>query len=176
MFDLDDPAKALLDDKLQTRQFFTLLSKQQLSLDAVRFLAHALPKREAIWWGACCVRTAFGDSEQSRTDRIALETAERWVSEPDEKNRRSAESAAEATGYATASGWLAAGAFWSGGSMAPPDMPDVPPKETLTPQAAVVAINLTATVDPKKTPSLYAEFLSLGVAVADGKNRWPGAK
>ena len=176
LFELDDPAKGLLDEKQTTRQFFTLLSKQQLHLDAIRLLAHALPKREAIWWATRCVRAALGESEPVRTDRVALEAAERWVTEPDEKNRRAAQSAADATGYETACGWLAAGAFWSGGSIAPPDMPDVPPKETLTPQAAVVAINLTATTDPKKTPQFYAEFISLGVAVADGQNRWPEGK
>ena len=50
LFDLDDAAKALLDDKQTPRQFLQLLGKQQLYSDAVRFLAHALPKREAIWW------------------------------------------------------------------------------------------------------------------------------
>jgi hypothetical protein len=176
LFDLDDPAKAVLDDKQSTRQFFTLLVKQQLYPDAVRFLAHALPKREALWWATRCVRAALGGSEPSRADRNALEAAERWVSDPDEKNRRAAQSPADATGYETACGWLAAGAFWSGGSIAPPDMPDVAPKETLTPQAAVVAINLTATLDPKRTPQLYAEFLSVGTTVADGQNRWPEGK
>lgn len=175
LFELDEPAKSLLDDKQSTRQFYTLLVKEKLYTDAVRLLAHALPKREAIWWSARCVRAALGDSEPPRTDRNALEAAERWVVEPDEKNRRAAQPAAEATNYETACGWLAAGAFWSGGSMAPPDMPDVPPKETLTPQAAVVAINLTATADPKKSPQLYAQFVSLGTAVADGQNRWEKA-
>ena len=28
--------------------------------DAVRFLAHALPKREAVWWACLCVRKAAG--------------------------------------------------------------------------------------------------------------------
>lgn len=175
LFDLDEPAKALLDDKQSVRQFFELLVKQKFYTDAVRLLAHALPKREAIWWAARCVRAALGDAEPTRTDRNALEAAERWVAEPVEKNRRAAQSPADATGYETACGWLAAGAFWSGGSMAPPDMPEVPPKETLTPQAAVVAINLTATVDPKKTPQLYVQFCSIGTAVADGKNRWEEA-
>lgn len=172
LFELDDPAKALLDEKQSVRQFYTLLVKQKLDLDAVRFLAHALPKREAVWWAARCVRSGLGDSESSRNDRVALDAAERWVAEPDEKNRRAAQNAADATGYETAAGWVAAGAFFSGGSMAPEGMPDVPPKETLTPQAAVVAINLIGSVDPKKSPQLFAEFLSMGAAIADGQIRW----
>jgi hypothetical protein len=170
--ELDDPAKALLDDKKSTRQFFEQLTKEKIYQDAVRFLAHALPKREAVWWAVQCVRAGFGEQEPKRTDRAALETAERWVNEPDEKNRRAAEVAADATGHQTAAGWAAAGAFWSGGSMAPEGMPEVPPKETLTPQAAVVAVNLTATVDPEKMNQRYAEYLSLGSAIADGIKRW----
>ncbi|HEX4000408.1 MAG TPA: FHA domain-containing protein [Pirellulales bacterium] len=176
LFELDDAAKPLLDDKQNVRQFFELLVKQQLYPDAVRFLAHALPKREAMWWAARCVRAALGDGELPRTDRVALEVAERWVIEPDEKNRRAAQNAADSTGYETACGWVAGGAFWSSGSIGPEGMPDVPPKETLTPQAAVVAINLTATVDPRQMQQLYAQFVSIGATIAEGQNRWPEGK
>jgi hypothetical protein len=112
------------------------------------------------------------DPKLSPVDQSALGVAERWVAEPTEPNRRSAQGASEATGYETACGWAAGGAFWSGGSMAPPDLPEVPPKETLTAQAVVVAIKLTACAEPAKTASRFAEFLSLGGRVADGQERW----
>ena len=51
-------------------------------------------------------------------------------------------------------------------------MPDVPPKETLTPQAAVVAINLTATADPEEIAAALRPIPSIGTAIADGQNRW----
>ncbi len=105
-------------------------------------------------------------------DKAALGAAERWTEEPTEDHRRSAESTAEATGYETAAGWSAAGAFWSGGSIAPPELPEVPPKETLTAQAVVVAISLTAGAEPSQMASRYAEFLALGARIADGHERW----
>ncbi len=170
-FDLDDAAKKLLEPQHTVRQFFTLLVKQQLYADATRLLAHALPKGEAIWWGCRAIRSA--EPTLSSADKAALGVAERWVEEPTEPNRRSAQTAAEATGYETACGWAAGAAFWSGGSMGPPDLPEVPPKETLTAQAVVVAITLTAAAEPAKTASRFAEFLSLGSRVADGQDRWP---
>ncbi|HEV3415437.1 MAG TPA: FHA domain-containing protein [Pirellulales bacterium] len=169
--ELDEGAQSLLEPQQTVRQFFVLLGKKQLHADAMRLLAHALPKREAIWWAAQCVRAAFGD-QLPLADRAALGAAEGWVVEPTEENRRRTESAAEATKHETAAGWAAAGAFWSGGSIAPPGLPDVPPKETLTAQAAVVAISMSAASDPKKSAARNAEFLAIGARVADGEVRW----
>lgn len=169
---LDPPAQALLNDKQNCRQFFELLVGREMFHDATRFLAQALPKREAVWWTALCVR-AYLEKKLSSSDRAAVEAAERWAAEDTEKNCRAAESAAEATRHETAAGWCAAAAFWSGDSLAPPDMPKVTPKENLTGQAVYVAINMTATVeDPRSAPERFRTCLQLGTAVAEGKNRW----
>ena len=174
-FELDDEAKPLLEPQQTVRQFFVLLGKRQLFADAARLLAHALPKREGVWWAAQCVRAAFGD-QLPPTDRAALGVAEEWAAEPTEANRRRAEEAAEKSKHETAAGWSAAAAFWSGGSIAPTEMPDVPPKETLTAQAVVVAITMSAASDPKRMAARHAEFLALGARVADGEVRWPQGK
>lgn len=169
---LDPPAQALLTDKQNCRQFFELLVGQEQFNDAVRFLAQALAKREAVWWSAVCVR-AYLEKKLSSSDRTALEAAEKWAAEPTADNCRAAEQAAEATRHETAAGWAAAAAFWSGDSLAPPDLPPVPPKDTLTGQAVYVAINMTAAVDePRAAPERFRMCLQLGAAVADGKNRW----
>ncbi len=173
---LDAPAQALLIDKQSCRQFFDLLVGKELFHDATRFLAQALPKREAVWWSALCVR-AYLEKKLSAADRTALEASERWVAEPSPENCRATEKAAAATKHETAAGWAAAAAFWSGDSIAPPDLPAVPPKETLTGQGVYVAINLTAAVDdPRSAPERFRTCLQLGAAVADGKNRWPEKK
>jgi hypothetical protein len=170
-FDLDDEAKPLLEPQMTVRQFYELLGKRQLFADAERLLAHALPKREAVWWAAQCVKATFGD-QLPPTDKAAFAVAEEWAAEPTESNRRRAEGAAERTKHETAAGWAAAAAFFSGGSIAPPDMPEVPPTETLAAQAVIVAISLSANADPKKSPARHAEFHALGARVADAQVRW----
>ena len=50
-----------------------------------------------------------------------------WVEEPGETRRRRCEAAAGKTKFDGPGSWLAMAAFWSGGSIAPDDMGDVPP-------------------------------------------------
>src|SRR6516225_12092014 len=54
--------------------------------DAIVFLAHLLPRREAVWWAIQCVRALIGAS----ADDGAHRSAETWVRAPTEDNRRAA--------------------------------------------------------------------------------------
>ena len=57
--------------------------------EAVRVLANALPKREGVWWACmCAVNTAPADLAES--DRQARETAELWVRQQKDEQRRTA--------------------------------------------------------------------------------------
>jgi hypothetical protein len=65
-------------------------------------------------------------------------------------------------------------AFFSGGSLAPPGVTDVPPADALTPSAAAGAVALAAVSgDPVKAEERFRKFLLLAQEVAAGKNRWP---
>src|SRR3989442_581350 len=80
-FPLGEEAKKLLNDSLPPAQFLdTLIAKQQFP-DAVRFLAHALPKREAVWWACQCARAVAG-AELPPKIAAALQIAEKWVADP----------------------------------------------------------------------------------------------
>ena len=48
--ELSEPAMALVRPGTHPRDYVALLMERELYPDAVRFLAHALPKREAVWW------------------------------------------------------------------------------------------------------------------------------
>ncbi|MBR0650320.1 hypothetical protein GXW78_11655 [Roseomonas terrae] len=111
--------------------------------DAVKLLAHALPKREAVWWACMCAR-AIPDAGLPPTDAAAIDAAEGWVRRPDEQARRAAATAAEKTKFATPESWAAMGAFWSGGSMAPDGQMVVPPPEHLTATAVTGSVMLAA--------------------------------
>lgn len=166
---LSDAAQELLQATWTVREFLEQLREAKLHADAVSFLAHALPKREAVWWAsAACQETATEDR-----DATAVQTAQRWVVETNEENRRSAMTAGEATGYETAAGWCALAAAYSGGSLVGPELPEVPPAEHLTAQAAANSVTLAATAgDPADIAANYAAALALGIEVADGNHRW----
>ena len=60
-FPLGEEAKKLLRDGQTPAQFLDVLIEKQQFPDAVRFLAHALPKREAVWWAWFCARRTAGE-------------------------------------------------------------------------------------------------------------------
>ena len=173
-FDSEEAPK-LLQEKQSPQEYLEALTQQELLSDALRFLAYALPKREAVWWAALCVRRGSGESLTDE-DASALEATEQWVKEPTEDNRRAAMKAAEAGEFGTAACWPAVGAFWSGGSMGPPDTPVVPPGDDLTGKAVSGAVMVGAVlIEPEKAAEKQREFIRQGLAVAAGERHWERA-
>jgi hypothetical protein len=171
-FAAGEGAKKLLRDGAAPRAFLDALVGAGEFPDAARFLAHALPKREAVWWACQCVRQA-GAPDAPPPVKAALEAAERWAADPSEENRRQAQAAAEAAELKTPAGCAAMAAFMSGGSLAPPNVPAVPPGEHLTAHFVAGAVMLAAVqAAPEKAPEKYRKFLALGVDVAGGAKTW----
>ena len=98
-----------------------------LLVDATRLIAHALPRREAVWWACMCARSSLPPESLLDADRAAIEAAEAWVRSPTDELRRAAFAHAEAGGFSSPEACAAVGAFWSGDSMAPVGQPAVPP-------------------------------------------------
>ena len=69
-------------------------------------LAHALPKREAVWWACTSVRRA-GAPQPGSPDLEALAAAENWVRRPTEENRQAAKLAADKVDTDSPSNWAA---------------------------------------------------------------------
>jgi hypothetical protein len=171
-FPLGDDAKKLLKDTLTPRQFFDALVKEGRFEDAARFLAHALPKREAVWWASQCARQAHGANPPPPV-AAALLAAEKWAADPSEDNRRAAKEKSDAAELKTPAGCAALAAFFSGGSLGPPNVPAVPPGEHLTAHAAAGAVMLAAVLtEPQKAPEKYKKFFALGADVGNGVSKW----
>jgi hypothetical protein len=166
---LGDEARKLLRDGLTPQQYLDLLEEKSQYLDGLRFLAHALPKREAVWWACRCIRQVPG----AKPSAAALQAAENWAADPSEDNRRAAWTAAEAAGLDTPAGCVAAAAFWSGGSLGPADVAAIPPGERLTAQGVAGAIMLAAVLtEPAQATEKHRQFLALGREAASGANLW----
>lgn len=153
-------------------EFVSSLRDQGFLVDALRFMSAALPKRKAVWWTCRSVRDGAA-GEFPAEDTAALEAAENWVIAPSDETSRLASPAAEATEFATAAGWSAMAAFWSGSSMTPPDNPVVPPGIELTSKAVGGALLLAAVADETADPAEnQRRFLDDGFAVAKGEGLW----
>jgi hypothetical protein len=163
--ELGDKAMALLRPELQPAEFINLLVEKQLYPDAVRFLAHALPKREAVWWGWVNARRAAGPTPSPQV-KAALEATEKWIQQPTDEHRRAAMAAAEAADLGTAAGCAGLAAFFSGGSLSPPEAPPVPPGEYLTAKAVSGAIIFAAvSSEPAKAPEKFKASIAQGMDV-----------
>ena len=137
-------------------------------VEATRLVAHALPRREAVWW-ACMCATHTAPPDLPDPDRKARETAEHWVRQQSEKLRREAMALAEASGFATPEAWAGVAAFWCGDSMAPEGQPAVPPAPHLAQTAVAGAIALASVRgDPRRQASRLKRFLESGRNIAAG--------
>jgi hypothetical protein len=170
--ELGSEANALLRPDIPPQSFIERLIENEEFADAVRFLAHALPKREAVWWAWFCARRVSG-ADPSPEIRASLSATEKWIVQPSEENRRQAMHEAEQATFGTPAGCVGLGAFFSGGSVAPPDTPTNPPGEFMTAKAVAGAIILAAVAtEPEKAPEKYRSFLAQGIEVARKITLW----
>ena len=152
------------------------LAGKGLFAKAVRVQAHLLPKRHAVWWGVVCVEQVCAD-QLPPPERAAYDAAREWVTDPTEANRRCCEAAAGRTKYEAPGSWLAMGAFWSGESLTPADMPAVAPDDKLPGQAVTSSLMIASVFgDSTKGKERYQAFLAKAPQVASGAIPLPEKK
>lgn len=133
---------------------------------AIDYLAHALPRVEAIAWAARILDDGSRRHELERGDRHALDTALRWVGEPGEAYRRAAGEAADRAGRRSPERCLALAVFASGGSIAPPGMVPIAPPPEAVPRYVAGAIKQAA-YRGDDAERAFRDALTLGEAVAE---------
>ncbi len=167
--ELEPPAAQALAGAQTAAEGLQRLEAAGFFNEAARLSAHALPKREAVWW-ACMCAAAVPDAELPAADAAARTAAEAWVRKAgDEGLRRAAWEAAQATAFRSPEAWAAVGAFWSGGSMAPEGQPVVPPADHLTGVAVSGAVVMAAVRGhPERAPARLQRFLAAARDIAAG--------
>lgn len=167
--ELSPEAKALLLPSLSPQGFLAQLIDKKHIGDAVRFLAFALPIREAIWW-ACVTGGADRDLlKPSETD--CLDRATAWVYEPGETRRRACMEAAERANLEGAAAYAALAVFWSGGSLAPANMPEALPDPHLGAIGVGASVLLSITAgEPRSLDQRFEAAVLRGVDIANGGN------
>jgi hypothetical protein len=170
--ELEGPALELVDPARGPREFLAALDEAEQHVDAIKFLAHLLPPREAVWWAWMCARGQAGD-DASPEVRGALAATESWISQPTDEHRRAAMAAGEAAVFDTPAGCAALAAFLSGGSLAPPGITEVAPPRFGTARAVFGSLVLAAVVtEPEKAPERYRRFYGHGAELANRVRLW----
>jgi uncharacterized protein DUF6931 len=166
--DLTPEGKAVLRPQHTPGDYLDALAAAGHLRDAVRFLAHCLGRREAVWWACVCCRLA-PDAAPAPAVVAAFGSAEAWCYRPTEENRRAAYAAAEAAQLEHPAALAALGAFFSGGSVAPANVQQpVPPGPFHTARCVAGSVLLSAVrTEPQTADARLRLFLSKGVEVAN---------
>jgi hypothetical protein len=163
--ELSDEATGLVRPEIAPQDYVALLMSKKLYADAVRFVAHALPKREAVWWGWISAKRAAGADPPPKI-KASLEATEKWIAQPDDESGRAAMDAAKEAKTTTAAGCAGMAAFFSGSSLGPAHVPPIPPGEYLTAKAVSGAVIYAAVgKDPVNAPDRFQSFVTQGVDV-----------
>lgn len=167
------PGAALLEPDMTAQQYFHTLLAAGREADARKLLAHALPKRRALWWGCLCAWDGLRGKAQPQ-ELAALECVIDFIHHPGEEHRRAAQSARRGLRPSSPAGTLAAAAFFSTGSISVPGaQTPIAPPEHLTGQLVGVAVYLAAAIrEPARYKLHQRHYLALGEEIARGMHLW----
>lgn len=170
-FQFVDEFQPVLDHDLSPAEFMRLLLNGEHYSDAVVFLAHALPMREAIWWACVCARYHLNATDQLYQQGLTI--AEAWVYDPSDAHRRICKRYMEQGEKPSAASLVCSACFWTGGTISVADAPpmEVPPHLYMH---AVAAAIITAVgfqmPDKKLRQQRYITYLKHGINIANGGN------
>jgi hypothetical protein len=168
---LRDEALEMLEEEMTPADFLAVLIENEFYSDGIKFLAQALPKKQAVLWAHACAAEASGESP-NELDAKCLAMAEAWLESPSEENRRAAMDAADEAGYSTPAASAAAAAGWTAGSMGPAEYDDVPPPENLTGTTAATAVLLASLAGkPEETKPAQRRFVESGIEIGQKPSR-----
>ena len=166
-FELSDESETVTGIDDTPRLAITKLVDTENYHDAVTMLAHAMPKREVIWWACLCTKKTMDQTVD--LDCAAVAAAELWVREPNEANWLSVRKISERGKNRTAAEWLATASSWCMGSMADTGDVEVPPPDFLYAHAVAASITLAAVAAaPEKIAENYQLFIRMGFDLAAG--------
>jgi len=167
---LTETARACLAEAASAPAWLAALLRAGCHRDAVSFLAHALPRPQAVHWACDCVE-AGGIASASTAAEGAVAAARAWAREPGEGHRQGAAAAADAVVGEQEGGarFAAFAAAWSGESLAPAGQPVVAPAKGLGAAAVAAAVLLAATAGPAGAMrERLDDFIGRGVLCAGG--------
>ncbi len=170
---LGDDAMKHLTPTIAHRAFVQKMVEAEQHQDAVKYIAHALPKREGVWWAWVTAKRAAG-AEPAPKIKDSLDATEKWIAQPTDPNRRLAFEKGEAADFGTAAGCTGAAAFFAGDSMAPPNVQAVPPGEWDTAKAIAGAVMMAVVEkEPEKAKEKFVAAIQQGLDVIGKIKLWP---
>lgn len=168
--ELQSGSVELLKSDMRPEKYIQALTSADKWPDAVKVMAHALPKREAVWWACICARN-MEVLAKNKEEALALKAAEKWVYKPTEENRRKAFLQAQ-KGDAPSVGTLSSlAAACSGGKLSLGEGQSADLDDSAVPQIVSTVVIISATEkEADQTNQILNSFLQKGIDIACGGN------
>lgn len=146
--------------------FFRTLRANGDTFAAIAYVAAALPKLEAIEWGLAGLPPLPQDDPDYAARMLLRDSAQRWLHEPDDDNRRAIERLLESADGDWPEALIGMAIFLSGGSIAPEDSPPVPADPRLTGQVIAGAMKSVVAAAAVSDPGMGDRLLDLADRLA----------
>ena len=173
-FEWSRPVSSFLTPRATFQTLLQSLINHDYWFDAVTLLSHAMPQREAVWWGArvCDDYLAVSqiDPATRQEEEAILKAARLWVSEPEEANRMAVYAAATSVPNRVPSHWVGMAVFWATGNITPDAGVITPPPPYLYARGISAAIDLAASLTMHARAELYEKAIGRGIDIASGGN------
>jgi hypothetical protein len=163
-FSLGEDAKEALQPEMTPDQFLQVLAENKWFGDAVQFLAHYLPKRQAVFWAMTCVKQS-GATTTPHGD-AALKATEKWIAASNEENRQATLNAANDADTSTAAGATALAAYYSDGLPQTQDAKSNAKAYFMTAKLSGGAVLMAAVADREQVLARLESFVNKGIEIA----------
>lgn len=154
------------DGDVAPRQFFESLRASDDPIQAIAYVAAALPKLEAIEWGLASLPAIERDDPDYAARMLLRDSARRWLQEPDDENRRAIERLVDTAQQSWPETLIGLAIFFSGGSIAPEDSMPVPPDPRLPGQLIAGTVQSVVAASGPASTELTQTLLELGDRLA----------
>lgn len=150
MASLPDLAALLTMKPLQGEHCLDFLRRLRLGPtpeEATTFAGFALLPRQAVWWSHECLKSLGEVLTPLDVQQLGLAAA--WVGTPEDERRYACLSSAQNSESVGSGAWLCYAVGWSGGSITPVGMPEVPPPPSAMGKAMNLALMGALAVVPR---------------------------
>lgn len=160
-------AVRLIEDDAPPGAFIKKLVGSHRYADAIRFMAHSLPSRDAIWWSVLCVWES-GGPPAVEAESTALRCAAQWVIDPTESHRSAAQNAGTDAGVDSPAICTARAAA----RVKDLESLAADVKTSVARMIAGAVLKTAARAPAAKRTEKYANLLAVGVRISRCQNHW----
>ena len=170
VFKVPAPALRLLEDDPPVGTALQRFLSEGHLPEARRMLAHAMTRRDAVWWAylsamEACRHKPFTPGQEAGLDRVLA-----WLVSPTDAGRRACREAIRACGSTSIAGILCLAVWLSGGSVSPYPKRHIEPKPHVCAKLCAAVVYLSSVrFEPARWREHLRHFIGTGLAVVRGE-------